>query len=79
MDDPERSYRRGYTHGAWVVIEYVRGKISSKDQERLESWLNNDAREWRLRAYTGESKRGPAGHTLGLEPPRHRLNPDRYR
>ena len=72
-DDPERSYRRGYTHGAWDVIEFVRNKISGAEQARLEAWFNNDAREWRLRACRGESKRQGGKITNDLLPSRHLL------
>lgn len=72
MDDPEGSYRRGYTQGAWDIIKFVRGKISAADQSRLETWFTKDAGEWRLKAYHGET-RAPHGVTSDLFPPRHRL------
>jgi hypothetical protein len=70
LDDPERSYRRGYTHGAWAVIDTMRGKIPAHEQERLERWFNNEVRAWRLKAYTGESKRRSDGKiTIDIAPP----------
>lgn len=74
IDDPERSYRRGYTHGARDMNEVVRGQISAKAQARLEDWLNKSVRNWRLAAMTGRSKREADGKvTADLVPPRHLL------
>lgn len=55
--DPERSYRRGYTHGAWEVIDFVRDKLPVEDLQRLQRWFVDGAREWRMEAYRGESTR----------------------
>jgi hypothetical protein len=56
-DDPERSYRRGYTHGVWDVIRAVSSRLSAIERARFGEWFRQ-AREWRLAAMRGESKRG---------------------
>ena len=69
-NDPERSYRRGYTHGAWHVIEALKSRLSPADQQRLESWFTEHARKWRLAAYEGTSQRGTNGEiTAAITPP----------
>lgn len=74
QDDPERSYRRGYTHGAWDVIQAVRGLVPSAEYAALTSWFNGPARDWRMDAYTGKSARGANGEvTTAIVPPRHLL------
>ena len=72
--DPERSYRRGYTHGAWDVIRAVGPRLSAIERARLEAWFQDEAREWRLAAMRGESKREPNGQITGaISPPRRGL------
>jgi hypothetical protein len=74
FDDPERSYRRGYTHGAWDVIQAVRGLVSPGELAKLEAWFNGPARKWRMDAYAGKSRRGADGAITGdIVPPRHLL------
>jgi hypothetical protein len=73
IDDPEASYRRGYTHGAWDVIAAVRGLLSPHEQARLEAWFNESAREWRLKNLRGESQRLAGKIAVDIAPPRHLL------
>lgn len=75
MNDPERSYRRGYTHGGWDVIKAVRGLLPAHEQARLEAWFNGPARKWRLAAMTGKSQRRADGRiTAAIVLPRHLLS-----
>jgi hypothetical protein len=67
QDDPERSYRRGYTHGAWNVYEALAPRLSAIERERFEDWFR-EAREWRLAAMGGESKREV--NERAISPPR---------
>lgn len=72
--DPEQSYRRGYTHGAWDVIEAVRRLLAAKEQAKLEAWFNGPAQKWRMENLRGESKRDENGDfTAALYPPRRLL------
>jgi hypothetical protein len=73
--DPEGSYRRGYTHGAWDVIEAVRGLLPAREQAKLEAWFSGPAQEWRMENLRGESKRDENGDfTATLYPPRRFLH-----
>ena len=73
-DDPERSYRRGYTHGGWDVMQALSALILPGEFQKLESWFHGPARQWRMEAYTGKSRRGPGGMiTADLVSPRHSL------
>lgn len=70
FDDPEGSYRRGYTQGAWAVMEAVHGQIPEQEYRRLNAWFNKRLRKWRMDAYTGKSKRSDAKvPTIDIAPP----------
>ncbi len=48
--------------------------IPASEQARLEEWFNGPVRQWRMRAYTGKSRRTADGEVRGdLLPPRHLL------
>ena len=72
-DDPEQSYRRGYTQGAWDVLRALSPRLSAIERTRLEEWFK-EAHEWRLAAMREESKRGANGEITGaIYPPRKGL------
>jgi hypothetical protein len=74
LNDPEASYRRGYVHGAWDVIEAVRGLLPPKEQSRLEDCFNGPAQEWRDLNLSGKSKRAENGDfSAAMCPPRRAL------
>lgn len=74
LDDPEQSYRRGYYHGAWDVIEAVSAFLAGSEKNRLREWFAGPVYSWKLAALTGESKRSPDGQvTVDMVPPRHLL------
>ncbi len=75
FEDPERSYRRGYGHGAWDVFEATRAFLPAREAARIERWFTTDVTKWRSAAATGKSKRGAEGFpTVDLRPPRDKLN-----
>jgi hypothetical protein len=65
-DDPEPSYRRGSTHGAWDVIRALSPRLSAAERARLGEWFG-EARVWRSAAIHGERK------SEGNLPPREGL------
>ena len=74
FDDPEASYRRGYTQGAQDVITAVRDLLPAAELKKLEAWHSGPASKWRLANATGKSKRGAEGFVgADLAPPRRLL------
>ena len=75
FNDPELSYRRGYSHGAAAVIDAVKEKLPSREADLLEQWFQEKVSEWRRDAMTGESRRaaGLDPFPPGVKPPRAEL------
>jgi hypothetical protein len=75
FNDPELSYRRGYSHGAADVIEAAKGKLPSREAGILEHWFQELLAEWRREAMMGESRRasGLDPFPSGVRPPRDEL------
>ena len=62
FDDPEECYRRGYSHGAWAVIDWIAAIGRAPRYEELRAWYRR-VRRWRLKGY------GKASPRLGNPPP----------
>jgi len=75
FEDPEQSYRRGYAHGVWDVLEAVRDRLSPEAGAMLEEWYREEVWEWRLRNKHGQSDRQkwPDPFPEGVRPPRNKL------
>lgn len=73
FDDPEESFRRGYSHGAWDVIEAVASWVTTPHREALLAWFRQ-VRQWRLKGY-GKGRPDSNGTVAWHEmvPPRHKL------
>ena len=48
LDDPERSYRRGYQQGAYDVSEVVLPHLSPSNANILKNWIFKALLRWRL-------------------------------
>ena len=44
--DSEWAYRRGYAHGAAVVIAALRAQLPERIMDQAEQWLSNDVEPW---------------------------------
>jgi hypothetical protein len=58
-DDPERSYRRGYTHGGWDVMQALSALILPGEFQKLGSMALRGNGAWRL--IQGKVAEGRAG------------------
>ena len=52
MFDPEQSYRRGYSQGAWDVIEALEKRLLPSEFQRLKDWFQQ-VEEWQLQSMRG--------------------------
>ena len=60
-DDPERSYRRGYTHGGWDVMQALSALIPPGEFQKLESWFHGLRGDGAWRLMEGKVAEGRAG------------------
>ena len=56
FDDPERSYRRGYQHGVYHLLQVVLPYLLPSIAKILENWVE-DLYRWRLKADVNETER----------------------
>jgi len=54
---PERSFRRGYQHGAYEVLQAILPRLSPSVAKILENWILKDLHRWRLKADVDETER----------------------
>lgn len=72
FNDPEASYRRGYVHGAYDVIEAISDFLPAIQKKALDQWLYGPVFKWRLQNLRGESTARGDTDPAAL-PPRHLL------
>jgi|SRR5271168_1846885 len=69
FDDPEKSYRRGYEHGAWHLFEFVKSDLSSAKRAEALDWIQRDIRNWRVANLRGETARRNGFADVSIVPP----------
>lgn len=66
FESPELSYRRGYEHGAYDVLQAMR---DGADFHEIARWLDVDIHPWRVK---GMIERAKVGRVKSALPPRRR-------
>ena len=61
FDDPERSYRRGYVHGARELLAALERRLPADQRAIIETWLEGDLSKWRLENLRGKTGRNKTG------------------
>ena len=48
IEDAEASYRRGYQHGAYTVLDAIGQRIDASLALEIRGWIEGDIHEWRI-------------------------------
>jgi hypothetical protein len=70
FDDPEKSYRQGYVHGAREVLGAIERRLPGDHRAMIETWLDGDLSKWRRENLRGKTGRDKTGLTGNMGPPR---------
>ncbi|BAT60616.1 hypothetical protein GJW-30_1_03164 [Variibacter gotjawalensis] len=69
FEDPDQSYRRGYTQGAWAAFAAVAPHLPIEQRAALTRWINKDLMQWRQAISRGGPRKIKA--ELTKPPPDH--------